>query len=242
MSTYIIGLHAIESWLHIPNKGTVLFVAKENKRNSALSQLALERGVPVEKVGMEDIGRRAGTDDHKGIALRIPSPREMDENDLKSFLPERGANALMLLLDGITDPRNLGAILRSAEQFTADGVIIPKRRGAGITPEVSRSSTGADAIVPLFTVVNISRSIEMLKESGFWVYGADMAGKAVDTVNLTGKAALVMGSEGKGLGQNVRNHCDELLSIPTGGNLDSLNVSVAAGILLYEIRRQQQVS
>ena len=239
MNCYIIGLQAIEVWLEKAPEGALLLVSKENKRNIFLSDTAENKRIPVEKATFEEISRRAGTEDHKGIALRVPAGGQMDESDLKSYLPKLPGQALVLLLEGITDTRNFGAILRSAEQFSADAVIVPKRGGAAITPEVSKTAAGADALVQIVTVVNISRAAELLKEFGFWVYGADMAGGPLPAVNLSGKTALILGSEGKGLGKNVKNHCDGLISIPTTGRLDSLNVSVAAGIFLYEIRRQQ---
>lgn len=239
MHCYIIGFHAVEVWLDRSPPGALLFIAKENKRNTLLAESARSSGVQVEKTSFDEISRLAGTEQHKGLALRIPSGRQMDDTDLKNYCSKMPDSGLLVLLEGITDIGNFGAILRSAEQFSADAVIVPKRRGAALTPEVSKTSAGADALVPLMTVVNISRSAEMIKEHGFWVYGADMGGRPLPSVNLTGKVALVMGSEGKGLGKNVRNHCDELVSIPTSGSLDSLNVSVAAGIFLYEIRRRQ---
>lgn len=237
---YIIGLHAVEIWLRKVPKGAVLLVAKENKRNAALRRQAVKSGITVENVNHETISKHTGTEDHKGIALGIPAGRGMDDRDLKPFLTSLGDNALLVLMDEVTDPRNLGAVLRSAEQFSADGVFLPKKRSAGITSAVSKTSAGADAIVPLITVVNISRTVELIKEYGFWVYGADMSGTPVNSADLTGKVAFVLGSEGKGLATNIKNHCDGLISIPTTGILDSLNVSVAAGIFLYEIRRQQR--
>ncbi len=236
---HILGLHAVEIWLQKAPKDSILYLAKENKRNTMLKELALKRGIRVRHVENAEITRRCGEDEHKGILLTLPSGKPMSENDLNDYLPSLGGSALILALDGITDPRNLGAILRNAEQFSADAVVIPKRGGAGDSPVVSKTSAGADAIVPLVSVVNVSRTVELLKKNGFWVYGTDMNGIPLYSAKLTGKVALVVGSEERGLGVNIKNHCDEIISIPTTGLLDSLNVSVATGIFLYEIRRQQ---
>ena len=149
------------------------------------------------------------------------------------------AGGLVLLLDGIEDPQNLGSLIRSAHCFGANGVIIPRDRAAAITPAVIKASAGAAGHVPVARVVNLTHAIDFLKEKGFWIYGTDAeADTGLESVRFGGDIGLVMGSEGKGLRPLVRKHCDILLSIPLFGKVDSLNVSVAAGILLHEIRRQ----
>jgi 23S rRNA (guanosine2251-2'-O)-methyltransferase len=146
--------------------------------------------------------------------------------------------SLVLLLDGIEDPQNLGSLIRTAHCFGVNGVVIPRDRAAGITPAVIKASAGAAGHIPVVRVVNLIQAIEFLKEKSFWIYGAD-AGVDQDlgSFRFEGNMGLVMGSEGKGMRPLVRKHCDVLLSIPLFGALDSLNVSVAAGILLYQIRR-----
>lgn len=145
----------------------------------------------------------------------------------------------MLVLDGIMDPQNLGAILRSADQFATDMVVIPSRHSAQETQTVAKVSAGASAYVPLAVVPNIPSALELLKENGFWIFGADMEGQTTDTIDFGGKVCLVLGSEGTGLRRLVRERCDFLARIPAAGHVDSFNVSVAAGILLFEARRQQ---
>ena len=146
--------------------------------------------------------------------------------------------SIILVLDGITDPRNFGAILRSAEQFGADGVILQEKHSPKLTAAVSQSSAGAEAYLPIVRVVNLSRAVEALKDNEYWVYAADPLGVPLYDQDLTGRTAIVLGAEGTGVRPNVKNHCDGGVSIPMSGRLDSLNVSVAAGILLYEARRQ----
>jgi 23S rRNA (guanosine2251-2'-O)-methyltransferase len=146
-----------------------------------------------------------------------------------------------MVLDGITDPQNLGAILRSADQFAAELVVIPSRRSARETETVSRVSSGASVYVPLAIVPNIATALERLKESGFWIYGADIAGEPLDRVSFSEKACLVMGSEGFGMRRLVREKCDHLIRIPASGHVDSFNVSVAAGILMFEVNRGSRI-
>jgi 23S rRNA (guanosine2251-2'-O)-methyltransferase len=147
-------------------------------------------------------------------------------------------NVLVLLLDEITDPHNYGAILRSAGQFGIDLVISRNRRSAKHADVIAKTSSGAAAWVPQAETANLVRTAEQLKESGFWIYGADMDGERADKLDLRGRVAFVLGSEGAGLSRLIREHCDGIVSIPSWGRLDSLNVSVAAGVLLYETRRQ----
>jgi 23S rRNA (guanosine2251-2'-O)-methyltransferase len=237
---YITGLHSIEEWLRRPLKNAALLISRNNSRNKELERLARSKGVPVRRASDEEITQTAGVKTHKGALLAVDSPKDSRTGPLfdgeYGTLPE---NALVLILDEITDPGNYGAILRSADLFGVDLVIRPKNRAVGQSPVVTQASAGADAYVVSMTAVNLSREIEQLKAAGFWIYGADMDGKPLKEIDFSGKTALVLGSEGKGLRQNVAAHCDQLVAIPTSGHIESLNVSVAAGILLYEIRRRE---
>ena len=147
--------------------------------------------------------------------------------------------SVIVLLDHVTDPQNLGAILRCADQFRVDGVVLPERRTAAITPAVLQSSAGSAHHVRLVRVANLAHAVESLKSADYWVYGADMQGDRADATNLTGRVGLVMGAEGTGLSRLIRDRSDALIRVPAAGHADSFNVSVATGILLYEIRRQQ---
>lgn len=178
--------------------------------------------------------------DHRGIVLVIEGAEQTTEPRFDDCLRELATKeeALVLVLDSITDPHNVGAIIRSADQFGVDLVVLPERRGVADLGIVSRASAGASAWVKTVVVPNLANALERLKDAGFWIFGADANGEAAPLARLAGKTVLVMGSEGKGLGRLLSERCDAIVSIPTAGRLDSLNVSVAAGILLYEIRRR----
>jgi 23S rRNA (guanosine2251-2'-O)-methyltransferase len=235
----ISGLHAIEEALRTCSSG-VLFLSKKNPRNEALRQLAESRGVRIVWTDDRTIARKAGQSKVRGALLEVREGSVDLDRDLPQSLAEiRTDSALILFLDGITDPHNLGAILRSADQLSVDLVVVTARRSARETETVIRTSSGASAYVPLITVANISQAIELAKKHGFWVYGADPSGQRLDRTDVRGKAALVLGSEGTGLHRLVRERCDLLVRIPAAGHVDSFNVSVAAGILMFEVRRQQ---
>ncbi len=248
----ISGYHAIDEYLKLGVPGTLWIVAGKKpalRRVAELETTARSRGISVsvardvtELAAALGIGPEAAT----GALFVLSSARQAQDGKnrqeaagLEAILPELGDDSLVLLLDGITDVHNLGAVLRSADQFAVSAVIVPTHNSARETATVGRISAGASAHVPVLEVTNLTRAIEALKEGGFWVYGAEAAGENVSTCSFTGKNALVMGSEGRGISRLVRDNCDKLVSIPTRGHIDSLNVSVAAGILLYEIRRQQ---
>ena len=163
---------------------------------------------------------------------------------LRDYLPvlAQRPTALVVVADGVTDPMNLGSITRSADQFGADLVLVPRRRAARVTDTVMRASAGAAAHVATVAVANVAAALEQLKGAGCWIYGADLEGKPLDQARFPARVALVLGAEGGGLHALVRSRCDDLVRIPTAGQVDSLNVGVAAGILMYEVRRQQRVA
>jgi 23S rRNA (guanosine2251-2'-O)-methyltransferase len=236
----IVSFHGIEETLKDPPFGAELLVSKRNARIDGLVGLARQGKVAVREVSDQDLQKAADGQDVRGALLLLPGGRKSREVTLDEFLADFEADqGLVLLLDGVTDPQNYGAILRSADQFGVDLVLIPARRSASDTPAVFSASAGAAAWVPHAVVTNLTRALTQLKDKGFWIYGADMAGTPVAQARLTGRVALVLGSEGKGLSRLVRETCDQIVSIPTRGRLDSLNVSVSAGVLLYETRRQQ---
>lgn len=238
MTDYITGFHGIEETLKKKGFTGTLLYSKKNKRIEDLKNLASKAAVPVEKLKVEELDRRCPG--NRGFALYgINSNGSSNEVDLDSFLRTFDKdNALILILDGITDVHNYAAIIRSADQFFADLVIIPSRRSASDSAVVSKISVGASSWVPVATVANLTRAVKKLNDKGFWVYGAHMEGEACNDLKLTGRTAIVMGSEGSGMSRIVRESCDGFIKIPTDGRVDSLNVSVAAGILMYEVRRQ----
>lgn len=239
MSEYIIGFHGIEEALKKRQFSGELLISKKNKRIEQIKTLAKKASVPVQELSEAELDRRCPG--NKGFALWGKSKAKSTEVDLDSFLRTFDKdNALIVILDGITDVHNYAAILRSADQFYADLVIIPSRRSASDNAVVSKVSSGANSWVPVATVSNLTRAMKQLNEKGFWVYGAHMEGESCDKLKLKGRTAIVMGSEGTGMSRIVREHCDAFISIPTEGHVDSLNVSVAAGVLMYEIRRQQR--
>ncbi len=220
----------------------ILYISRKTGRGAVLAELAENHGVAVRRVGEDAISKLTRNADHRGFALEIEGEQSVGRirslDDLGSIQDE---NILVMVLDGITDPRNLGAILRAADQFGASALVVPKRRSAGSDADtLSRSSAGAVEWVPLLEVSNLSRSLAELKDMGYWIWGADMEGDKAPDINLKGKTVLVMGREGDGLHRLVKDNCDGLIRIPTGGRLDSLNVATAAGILMYEARRQQK--
>lgn len=175
--------------------------------------------------------------DHRGIILIFDSAQEEVKMSFEEFIANisQKENAFIAILDSITDPHNIGSIVRSADQLGVDGIIVPENKSAGGFEIIAKTSAGASAWVPIVSVQNLVRTVEKLKDLGFWIYGADAGGKSVKFIDFPKKIALVMGSEGSGIGRLLRDNCDEIISIPTCGKLDSLNVSVATGILFYEI-------
>ncbi len=180
------------------------------------------------------------TGNHQGIVAQVPGVQYCEISDILAVAKERGEKPFVVILDGIEDPYNLGSILRSAECAGAHGVIIPKRRAAGVTSSACKASAGAVEYIKVAQVSNLSGAIERLKDAGLWIAGADMAGESMTKADFKGAIGLVIGSEGKGISELVKKNCDFLVSIPMKGKIDSLNASVAAAILLYEKMRSEQ--
>jgi 23S rRNA (guanosine2251-2'-O)-methyltransferase len=240
---YLTGFHAIEERIRAGGAPGPLLVAKVGPRARALVSLATEYRVKVDRVGIHELDRLAPG--HRGIALEAGDVQSAPGSlSLEEFIagldaqPKKDAGALVLILDEITDPHNYGAILRSCDQFGVDLVLTRHRRTAKHADVVATTSAGAAAWVPAAEEANLPRAVDELKAAGFWVYGADAAGEALYTKELRGRIALVLGGEGSGISRLLRERCDALIAVPTRGKLDSLNVSVAAGLLLYEARRQ----
>ena len=248
MGEKVYGHHAIEEAIKKAGMGSTLYIerTKADKLGSMIREAQLTGKIAVRKVSRDELERMLPGADLRGALLDMGGPRRgasrLQETSIEEFCSRLGEEdkALVLMLDGITDPHNLGAILRSADQFGVDLVLIPERRSVQANETVVKVSSGAAQYVPLAVVTNLSREIRTLKENGFWIYGADMSGEDSYTVSFPKRTAIVMGSEGDGISQLVRKNCDHIVSIPMRGHIDSLNVSVAAGILLYEARRADQ--
>jgi 23S rRNA (guanosine2251-2'-O)-methyltransferase len=237
----IYGINPVLETLRSKGSDIRKVILAEGKRGADVAtilEVAAVRGIEVEVRKRETLDRQAGTTAHQGVLclcgeFAYASLEEIIANRHPAF-----PGSLVLLLDGIEDPQNLGSLIRTAHCFGVNGIVIPRDRAAGVTPAVIKASAGAAGHIPVARVVNLVQAIEFMKENGFWIYGTDAgADKELCSVRVEGNMGLVMGSEGKGLRSLVRKHCDVLLSIPLFGQVDSLNVSVAAGILLHEIRR-----
>ena len=240
--TYLTGFHAIEERIKSGHPCGPLFVAKAGPRAKEIVTLAVNNKIRLERTGTFDLNNMAP--DNRGIALQVSQLNSADDNadiSLESFLAglEERRNALVLILDEITDPHNYGAILRCCDQFAVDLVLGRSRRSARNAAVISQTSAGAASWVAQAETPNLVRAMEDLKEAGFWIYGADMEGEPVYAKDLSGKTAIVLGSEGGGISRLLRERCDGMAGIPSNGKIDSLNVSVAAGILLYEVSRQR---
>jgi 23S rRNA (guanosine2251-2'-O)-methyltransferase len=211
-----------------------VFEVLDAAKISEVAKVADVAGVPVKKVTRARIEELARGAAHQGVAARVgPYPY----SDLGEILA--APDPLILVLDSVTDPRNLGAVLRAAEGAGASGVVIPKDRVVGVTAAAVKASAGASEHVPVAQETNLRRAIDRMKEAGVWVYAAEVGGTTYTELNLSGSVALVLGSEGRGVRRLVREGCDGAVSIPMLGAVESLNVSVAAAILLYEARRQR---
>ena len=202
--------------------------------NAQVAQAAKAAGVLVQNVSQQRVAELAAGGVHQGIVARVaPYPYVELEDLLSTPVP------LVVVLDGVTDPHNLGAVLRVADAAGASGVVIPKDRAAGVTAAAVKASAGASEHVPVARVTNLRRAVDQMQRAGLWVYAAEVRGTPYGDLDLTGPTGLVLGSEGRGVRRLVREGCDGAISIPMLGAVGSLNVSVAAALLLYEARRQR---
>ena len=209
--------------------GPVRTIVREAKKHDTLIQF----------VTKERLDQLSSTGKHQGVLAQAAAYEYASVEDILARAEEKGEDPFILLLDGIEDPHNLGAILRTANLSGAHGIIIPKRRAVGLTAVVARTSCGAINYTPVAKVTNLKKTMDELKEKGLWFVCADMDGTKMYDLNMTGPIGLVIGSEGEGVSRLVRENCDMVASIPMKGDIDSLNASVAAGILAYEIVRQR---
>ena len=241
---YACGLHSVASLLR-SHPGTIreLTVAegREDRRLAEIVSLAVTNGIAVQRQPRRMLDRMLPGSRHQGIIATLhPTAGGHREQDLLPLLADCPDPPLLLVLDGVQDPHNLGACLRTADAAGVHAVIVPRDRAARVTSIVRKVASGAVESVPLFSVTNLARTLRTLREAGVWIYGAsDAADQELYGVDLTGPVALVLGGEGRGLRRLTRDLCDYLVAIPMAGRVESLNVSVAAGVLLYEARRQR---
>ena len=220
-----------------PERVRYVGIAREQSaRHQRLIAEAKDRDVAVRKMASEQIDRLAGRGVHNGVVAEVSEQAYADFDDAIG----RDGTTFVLILDGITDPQNLGAILRVADGFGVHLVVIPEHDSVGLTPVAVKASAGASQWVPLAQVTNLARAIEALQKRGFWVYGAAAGGDAPSAIDFSGRVALVLGNEGKGIRRNVLEHCDRVVTIPMKGHVESFNVATAAAILCYEVARTQR--
>ena len=238
---YIYGINAVAEALKARGRSFAwVGVAKERHdiRMKRVVEECRKQGVAVRFVERDELDRMAGNNAHQGVVAVTSAKQYNDLDDVVAA--KRGKFSLIVVLDGIEDPHNLGAVLRTADAAGADGAIIPERRAASVTALVAKASAGASEHLPIAKVTNIARTLEELKDQNIWTVGLDERGpKSYDAMDYNIDCAIVLGAEGRGLHELVARKCDFLVSIPMLGKVPSLNVSVAAGIMLYEIVRQR---
>jgi 23S rRNA (guanosine2251-2'-O)-methyltransferase len=238
------GINAVREALQAGSAIDRIVIARgrQDTRTEEIVQLARARGIPVRFEDRSQIDRLANSKDHQGVVAIVAARSASSLDDvLQRANAAGGSHGLIVLLDGVEDPHNLGAIGRTALAAGAHGVVIPERRAVGLTDTVARASAGALAHLPIARVTNLARAMEELKEAGFWLVGLDeTAEKSYTQVDYTSSMGIVLGGEGQGLHELTRKRCDFVVSLPTTGPVKSLNVSVAAGVVLFEALRQRR--
>jgi len=239
---YIYGPNSVTEALKARARAFQWIGVSKERHDLRLQRLIEEcrrQGVPVRFLPHSELDRLAGNNGHQGVVAATSVKQYSDLDDI--IEGKRSTYSLIVVLDGVADPHNLGAILRTSDAAGANGVVIPERRAAGVTGTVTKASAGASEHLPVARVTNISRTLEELKQKNIWVVGLDeRASQSYDALDYKMDCAIVLGAEGKGLHDLVRKRCDFLVSIPMLGKVPSLNVSVAAGVVLYEVVRQQK--
>lgn len=239
----LIGIHAVEAALnHDVGNLVELYIESgtQNARVKELGERARELGVKPHARDRAALDRMTGGARHQGVVARYNAPAPLPESSLAELADKAGREALFLVLDGVTDPHNFGACLRSAEAAGVTAVVVPKDRAVGVTPTVRRASAGAADRVAIVAVTNLARALKSLKDAGVWLVGlAGETEQPLYAVDLKGPLALVLGGEGEGLRRLTREACDFLVRIPMRGDVESLNVSVATGVVLFEALRQR---
>ncbi|MCM3444027.1 23S rRNA (guanosine(2251)-2'-O)-methyltransferase RlmB [Metabacillus halosaccharovorans] len=238
---FIIGRNPVIEVLKSSRDINKIWVAENSLKGQAqqITKLAKERGITINFVPKKKIDQMV-EGNHQGVIAQVAAYEYVHVDDILNVAEQRGELPFLLLLDEIEDPHNLGSIMRTADAVGAHGIVIPKRRAVGLTATVAKSSTGAIEHIPVARVTNMARTIDELKEKGVWIVGTDAKG-ADDYRNLDGKMslALIIGSEGKGIGRLIKEKCDFLIKMPMVGHVTSLNASVAASLLMYEVYRKR---
>ncbi|AKK06935.1 rRNA methylase, putative, group 3 [Corynebacterium mustelae] len=240
----VVGRNPVVECLQARVPATAMYIVEGTRNDNRLSeavQIAHSRSIPLIEIPRHEMDRMTGNGMHQGIGLQIPPFTYTDIFDLISKVKDSGEDGMVVVLDNITDPRNLGAVIRSVAAFGGHGVVIPERRSASVTAVAWRTSAGTAARLPVAKATNITRAIKEFQQNGYQVVGLDAGGDAtIDTYDGTGPVVIVVGSEGKGISRLVKENCDTIMSIPTTDWVESLNASVAAGVVLSEFARQRR--
>lgn len=240
---WLYGIHAMEAVIsREPERLIELFVLKgrDDDRLTNIINQARRFGVSIQFCNRKVLDDKVQGEQHQGVVARAKPGKQYDEKDLADIVAEQD-NPFLLVLDGVTDPHNLGACLRTADAAGVHALVVPKDKSAKLTATARKVACGAAEVIPLVQVTNLARTLKDLQQSGVWVVGtAGEAQQLIYNCKMTGPMALVMGAEGKGMRRLTREHCDELVKLPMAGSVSSLNVSVATGVCLYEIVRQRQ--
>ena len=241
-TTLICGLHSVKSAIEAaPTEVVQLLIdrKRQDKRMQGIIKLANQYSLLVGYISRDELDIKAEGQVHQGVVLITHVGKSYIESDLDDLLSHARQPPLVLVLDGVTDPHNLGACLRTADAAGVDFVIAPRDRAVGLNATVRKSASGAAERLPFIQVTNLARALKRLQDAGLWITGTTADGDALYTVDLTGPRVIVMGSEGKGMRRLTQEHCDQLVNIPMAGSVESLNVSVATGVVLYEVVRQK---
>lgn len=242
----VVGRNPVIECLHARVPATALYIAQGTRNDDRLTeavQLAHSRSIPLIEVPRLELDSMTGNGLHQGVGLQIPPFEYADVFDLISTVADSKEQGMIVVLDNITDPRNLGAVIRSTAAFGGQGVVIPERRSASVTAVAWRTSAGTAARLPVAKATNITRALKEFQQNGYQVVGLDAGGDTTyDSYDGTGPVVIVVGSEGKGLSRLVRETCDVLVSVPTTSWVESLNASVAAGVVLSEFSRQRRAA
>lgn len=242
----VVGRNPVVECLHAKVPANALYVVEGTSNDDRLSEavhLCAARSIPVLEISRHELDRMTGNGMHQGIGLQIPPYQYAEVEDLIDHVAAAGEPGMIVCLDNITDPRNLGAVIRSVAAFGGHGVVIPERRSASVTAVAWRTSAGTAARLPVAKATNLTRTLKQFQQAGYQVVGLDAGGEhTLDTYDGTSPTVIVVGSEGKGMSRLVRETCDTIMSIPTADWVESLNASVAAGVVLGEFARQRRAA
>ncbi len=243
-SEIIFGFHSVESVLRNDPVNVLQLMVEKNRNDKRMTQLinyAESQGISVDYLKKTDLQKLADSNKTQGVAVRYKASAKIEGKSLEDIMQKD--NVFLLVLDGVTDPHNLGACLRTADAAGVDAVIVPKDRAAGLTPTARKVACGAADSMPFYQVTNLARTLKQFQDNEIWIAGtAGEAEKNIYDVKLTGKLAIIMGAEEKGMRRLTRENCDQLIKMPMAGQVESLNVSVATGVCLFEAVRQRSIN